>query len=82
MSKVVIYYFTGSGNSLAVSGDLAEILAAELVPMAAYQDQKTIKTDAGVIGFEFPIYDFNIRNYHHPEVSMSDMMRTASEKSQ
>jgi len=58
MSKAVIYYFTGSGNSLAVARDLAEGLDANLIPMAAFQDQQIIKTEAGVIGFVFPIYDF------------------------
>jgi len=57
MSKE-IYYFSGSGNSFAVARDIAEKINAKLIPMASLIDQKNINTDADIIGFVFPIYDF------------------------
>jgi len=57
MSKE-IYYFSGSGNSFAVARDIAEKINAKLIPMASLIDQNNINTDADIIGFVFPIYDF------------------------
>lgn len=53
-----IYYFTGTGNSLAVARDLAVKLNGTLVPVADIVDRDRIRTDAEVIGVVFPIYDF------------------------
>jgi flavodoxin/ferredoxin len=58
MSSTVIYYFTGSGNSLAVARDIAERLDAKLIPVASTLDQEHVDTDADGIGFVFPLYDF------------------------
>jgi len=62
-----IYYFSGSGNSLAVARNIAEKINAKLIPVASIIDQTSISTDADIIGFVFPIYDFKppllIRNF-------------------
>lgn len=52
----VIYYFSGTGNSLAVARDIAEKTNGKLVPIASIMDKNRIKTDAGVIGLVFPVY--------------------------
>lgn len=58
MDKAEIYYFSGTGNSLAVARDLAEKLNAKLIPVASLMGQGSIASEAAVIGFVFPIYDF------------------------
>ena len=51
-----IYYFSGSGNSLAIGRDLARKLNGPLISIAAAVDQERIKTDANMIGIVFPVY--------------------------
>ncbi|KUK72520.1 MULTISPECIES: EFR1 family ferrodoxin [Methanobacterium] len=58
MDKVEIYYFSGSGNSFAVARDVALELNAVLTPIMAVINQENIDTEANIIGFVFPIYDF------------------------
>jgi flavodoxin len=73
--NTTIYYFTGTGNSLAVSKDLAaELLAAKLLaaelndrkhsidilPIAKFDDQDSITVDAEVIGIVFPVYCLDV----------------------
>ncbi len=58
MSKTTIYYFTGTGNSLAVARELAAKIGASLVPATKTLRQERVETDAELIGFVFPIYDF------------------------
>lgn len=57
--KSIIYYFSGTGNSLMIANDLArEMQCAKPVSMAGYQG--TILTDAEVIGLVFPVYYLNV----------------------
>lgn len=58
MSQATIYYFTGTGNSLAVARALAAGIGASLVPVTASIGQASVESDVDVIGFVFPIYDF------------------------
>jgi flavodoxin len=58
MSRIVIYYFSGTGNSLAVARDVAAGLHADLIPVASVMSRDRIETDAEVLGFVFPLYDF------------------------
>lgn len=51
-----IYYFTGTGNSLAVARDIAKKTNGKLIPIPTVMDKKTVKTDADVIGIVFPTY--------------------------
>jgi len=53
-----IYYFSGTGNSLAVARDMAESLDAGLIPVTSMLNQEHIHSEAADIGFVFPIYDF------------------------
>ncbi|MFN2273070.1 MAG: EFR1 family ferrodoxin [Anaerolineae bacterium] len=53
-----IYYFSGSGNSLAVARDMAENLDARLIPVVSALDQERVDSEADSIGVVFPIYDF------------------------
>jgi len=56
--NIEIYYFSGTGNSLAVARDLAAKMNARLIPIATVMDQESIMTDADRIGIVFPLYDF------------------------
>ncbi len=51
-----IYYFSGTGNSLAIARDIAEKSGADLIPIASLKDRKQIATQADVIGIIFPVY--------------------------
>lgn len=53
-----IYYFSGTGNSLAVARVLAEKMNANLIPVSDVIDQDCIVTIAETIGIVFPLYDF------------------------
>jgi len=54
--SIEIYYFSGTGNSLAVARDIAEKTGAVLIPIASLRDRKQITTEADVIGIIFPVY--------------------------
>lgn len=56
MSKVGIYYFSGTGNSLVVARDIARKTEGKLISIASVMGKKSIKTDADVIGIVFPTY--------------------------
>lgn len=51
-----IYYFSGTGNSLAVARDIAEGINGRLISIASVIDRDTMCPDADVIGIVFPIY--------------------------
>jgi flavodoxin/Pyruvate/2-oxoacid:ferredoxin oxidoreductase delta subunit len=51
-----IYYFSGTGNSLALARDIAEKLGGKLISIASVMEEKNVKIDADVIGFVFPTY--------------------------
>jgi flavodoxin/Pyruvate/2-oxoacid:ferredoxin oxidoreductase delta subunit len=56
--SIEVYYFSGTGNSLAVARDIAENLNARLIPVASTLNQESIHSEADRIGFVFPLYDF------------------------
>jgi len=58
MPDTEIYYFSGTGNSFAVARDLATRLDGKLTPIISLIKEDSIDTDATVIGFVFPLYDF------------------------
>lgn len=58
MDNVEIYYFSGSGNSLAVARDVAVRLNANITLVTSLIDQESVDTEANIIGIVFPIYDF------------------------
>lgn len=53
-----IYYFSGTGNSLAVARDMAQNLDARLIPVVSTLDRERVNSEADSIGVVFPIYDF------------------------
>jgi ferredoxin len=56
MSKNIIFYFTGTGNSLKVAKDVASKLEdCEIVSMPAYKDNNLLGS-MDRIGFIFPVY--------------------------
>ncbi|MFO8191368.1 MAG: EFR1 family ferrodoxin [Bacillota bacterium] len=58
MGNVEIYWFSGTGNSLAIARELAGKIGAELKPLAPLITAKTINSTAEAIGLVFPVYDF------------------------
>lgn len=51
-----IYYFSGTGNSLAVARDIAKKTDGKLISISSVLDKKSINTDADTIGIVFPVY--------------------------
>jgi flavodoxin len=51
-----IYYFSGTGNSLAVARDIAEKTKGKLIFIPAVMNEQSIKTEADSIGIVFPAY--------------------------
>ena len=60
--KTIIYYFTGTGNSLAAAKKIAAALKdCELVPIASLQDTPgKIVPAADRVGIVCPVYDAGI----------------------
>ena len=54
--NIVIYYFSGTGNSLSVAKDIAVWTGGTLIPIASVVDRDVIKIDSEVIGIVFPVY--------------------------
>lgn len=52
-----IYYFTGTGNSLAVARDISDDMGGELIPVASAQ---SIRIEAETAGIVFPVYNHGI----------------------
>lgn len=57
-----IYYFSGTGNSLAVARDIAEKLSGKLISIPSVIDQERISPGADVIGIVFPVYYVGLTN--------------------
>ena len=57
MSKVDLYYFSGTGNSLHIARELQKrIPENNLIPMVSLLDKPKIETDGKMVGLVFPIY--------------------------
>jgi ferredoxin len=55
--KTLLYYFTGTGNTLKIAKDLAAQLGdAEIIPIAKVIDQPSITPSADRVGIIFPVY--------------------------
>lgn len=54
--STIIYYFTGTGNSLMLARNLGNILDAKLVSIANVINNPINIEEAEVIGFIFPLY--------------------------
>lgn len=53
-----IYYFSGTGNSLAVARNLTKKLNAVLIPIPKQIALENIESSSEAIGLVFPLYDF------------------------
>lgn len=51
-----IYYFTGTGNSLAVARDIANLIDAQLISIPQLMNKDKIENNADIIGIVFPVY--------------------------
>jgi ferredoxin/flavodoxin len=60
--KTIIYYFTGTGNSLAAAKKIAAVLGdCDLVPIASFREtQGDIVPSADRVGIVCPVYDAGI----------------------
>ncbi len=54
--KTEIYYFTGTGNTLAAAKALAERTEGRLIPMASFLRERAVQSDAEIIGIVYPVY--------------------------
>jgi len=54
--STVIYYFSGTGNSLVVARDIAEKTNGTLISIPSLLKEEAIKTEADVIGLVFPVF--------------------------
>ncbi|MDD5258391.1 MAG: EFR1 family ferrodoxin [bacterium] len=55
--KTLLYYFTGTGNTLKIAKDLAAQLGdTEIIPIAKVIDQPSITPSADRVGIVFPVY--------------------------
>jgi flavodoxin len=53
---IEIYYFTGTGNSLAIARDIAEKTNGTILSISSFIDRQSIRTSANTIGIVFPCY--------------------------
>jgi flavodoxin/NAD-dependent dihydropyrimidine dehydrogenase PreA subunit len=60
--KVLIYYFSGTGNSLFTARYIAKKIKAEIISIPSVINRKTIITEADVIGIVYPVYHSGIPN--------------------
>lgn len=58
--STVIYYFTGTGNSLAAARKLAGALHADLLPICSAVNQSEITPEAECVGIVFPVYNHRV----------------------
>ncbi len=58
--STVVYYFSGTGNSLVIARDIAGRTNGKLISIPSVMDKESIKTDADVIGIVFPVYHGDI----------------------
>lgn len=58
LDDLEIFWFSGSGNSLALARELAVQTGAKLKPLATLISAKSISSSANTVGLVFPVYDF------------------------
>ncbi len=54
--NIVIYYFSGTGNCLAVAKRVSAIIKGRIVPIPEVVNKESIEIDASSIGIVFPTY--------------------------
>ncbi len=63
MSKNIIFYFTGTGNSLKVANDIAKELENCEVKLVTNFKERALEAGYDRVGFVYPIYCSNLPNY-------------------
>lgn len=58
--RISVYYFSGTGNSLAVARDIAGRIKGKLIAIPAVINTDMIGDDAEIIGIVFPVYNQGI----------------------
>jgi ferredoxin/flavodoxin len=58
----IIYYFSGTGNSLIVAKDIAEKINAKLIPIPSLMSKKRVIIKENKIGIVFPVYHSGLPN--------------------
>ena len=56
MEDAVIFYFSGTGNTLMLASGLAVRLNGMLIPIASTVGQEEIRPESDVVGIAFPVY--------------------------
>ena len=56
MENTILYYFSGTGNTLMLASGLAERLNGKLVPIASTVGQDKIRPESDAVGIVFPVY--------------------------
>ena len=51
-----LFYFSGTGNSLAVARDISGKINGTLIPIQNLIKEESIKVETGIIGIVFPVY--------------------------
>ena len=77
MPKAEVYYFSGTGNSLAVAKLVAERLGGGLVPVVSVMNREEIQSEADVIGITFPVYYADLPNIVRRFAEKLDCAETA-----
>jgi flavodoxin/NAD-dependent dihydropyrimidine dehydrogenase PreA subunit len=60
--NIEIYYFSGTGNSLAVAREISKKMNGKLISISSTIDKEHITSKADVIGIIFPVYYTGILN--------------------
>lgn len=66
--RTTVYYFSGTGNTLAVARAIASGLGAELIPIPSTLESERIEPEADAIGIVFPVY------YGEPPMLVEDFV--------
>jgi ferredoxin len=53
---IKIFYFTGTGNSLAFAREIAKKIEGQLISIVSQMEKETINVSTDVIGIVFPVY--------------------------
>ncbi|HUK84233.1 MAG TPA: EFR1 family ferrodoxin [Candidatus Acidoferrum sp.] len=54
--SAIIYYFSGTGNSLFVAREIAGKIGGQLIPISSVINEAKLSLEADVVGIVFPVY--------------------------
>lgn len=75
--ETTIFYFSGTGNSLKIAQDLAEMLEdTKLIPIAKIWQEENLKSISEKIGFIFPLYYSGLPKIVYDFIDKLDIRRT------